>query len=157
MKAKEFLDLYSKSFEGKKKIKEIVEWVCPRCKGGDLPDENRFCPECGYKYKEAKPLYDDKLKKYYESMYNKIFSKIKDKIFETDLVGGNLVRFANALCKYGVIRKLRNDRFVEMVKIPKEFVIQCFVEGDMKRLRGMVWRRKRKQQREYQIRPYQKL
>lgn len=149
MKAKDFLHILG---EGKR---ELVEWSCPDCGGENLPDENRVCPECGYKFQ--KELYDGKLKKYYETMYQKVFSKIKGKIFETDLVGANSVRFTNTLCKYGVIRRLRNGRFVEMLKIPKEFVISCFVENNMKKLREMAWRRKRKQQKEYQIRPYQKL
>lgn len=149
MKANEFLNILSDEKA------ELVEWVCPDCGGKELPDEERVCPECGRKLQ--KELCDDKLRKYYEAMYQKVFSKIKGKIFETDLVGANSVRFTNTLCKYGVIRRLRNGRFVEMLKIPKEFVISCFLENNMKKLREMAWRRKRKQQKEYQIRPYQKL
>jgi hypothetical protein len=147
MKANEFLNIL-----GDSKM-ELVEWSCPKCGAEDLPDEEQACPSCGHKM--SKQLCDDKLRKYYETMYQKVFSKIKGKIFETDLVGANSVRFTNTLCKYGVIRRLRNGRFVEMFKIPKEFVISCFVENNMKKLREMTWRRRRKQQKEYQIRPYQ--
>ena len=148
MKAKDFLHILGED------KRELVEWNCPECGGENLPDENRVCPECNYKFQ--KELYDGKLKKYYEKMYDKVFSKIKGKIFETDLVGANSVRFTNALCKYGIIRRLRNGRFVEMLKIPKIFVINAFVEGDMNKLRRLAYNRKRNKS-EYQIKPYQKL
>ena len=149
MKAKEFLSL-NEEIENKV---NLWEWVCPKCGKKDLPNESREC-ECGYKMPEE---LNDKIRGYYEKLYKQVFGRIKGKIFETDLPTANSVRFCNTLCKYGILRRLRNGRFVEMLKIPQEFIVQCFVEGDMNKLRKMAYRRKNKKEMMSTIRPYQKV
>jgi len=134
--------------------KDLLEWACPECGYENCPNESSECPECHYKRTEE---LNDRMRGYYEKLYKQVFGKIKGKIFETDLPTANSVRFCNTLCKYGILRKLRNERFVEMLKIPQEFVVQCFVEGDMNKLRKMAYRRKHKKEMMSTIRPYQKV
>jgi ribosomal protein L37E len=146
MKAKDFLNILDEEKQ------ELMEWACPECGAQDLPDSEGQCPECGFQ--QAKQLFDDR-KKYWESIYNKVFSKIHGKLMEGDLKGTNTVQFVTKLREMGIIRRLRSGRFVEVLKIPKEFVVSSFMEGKdgMKRLRKMAWRRKQKP--EYRAKPWQ--
>jgi len=101
---------------------------------------------------------NDKIRKTWENVYDKIFSKIKGKLMEGDLQGTNTLYFTNKLRELGIINRLNSGRFVEVLKIPKEFIISAFMEGKegMKRLRKMAWRRKHKGEMMSTIRPYQK-
>ena len=137
MKATDYLTLDESIAE-----KKILEWACPECGAENLPNESRECPECGYHMPE---MLNDKIKKTWENIYKLVFGKIKGKLFEMDLPSANAVRFTNTLCKYGVLRRLRNGRFVEVLRIPEEFIVSCFVEGDMNRLRRMAYRRRKKE------------
>jgi len=163
MKAKDFLKLYDENLNEKisKNLsselkRDLLEWTCPKCHASDLPDENQECPECGFKL-EKKQICDDRIRKTWENIYDKVFTRIKGKLMEGDLQGTNTLRFVTKLREMGIIRRLRSGRFIEVLKIPKEFVVSAFIEGKdgMKRLRKMAWRRKQKS--EFQIRPYQKL
>lgn len=144
MKASNFLEFLNLG------EKELVEWTCPKCSAEDLPDEEKKCPSCGYKVPEQ--LYDDKLRKSWESIYNRVFSRIRGKIFENDLPTANTVRFVNQLSRYGIVRRLRNGRIAELLNIPKDAVIQCFVESDMKKLWRMAYSRKKTRMKKEQIR-----
>ena len=140
MKAKEFLTFYGDSLD---ESMDLFEWSCPECGETEIPDEEGNCPSCGYK--QAKQIFDDR-KKYWETVYDKVFSKIRSKLLEDELQGTNVLKFVNTLSRLGVIKRLRSGRYEETYKIPKEFVVSAFVEGKsgLPRLRRMVLRRQKR-------------
>jgi len=151
MRAKELIEYLDFPKQENKQFQEnkLDEWVCPRCQAEDLPDEQKQCPQCGYKVPEK--LYDNKLRRSWENIYKKVFSRIKGKVFESDLPTANSVRFVNQLARYGIVKRLRNGRLVELLKIPREELINCFVESDMKKLWRMAYTRKKSKARREKI------